>query len=96
MAADYADGVCVQAASDAKWYECQSGQWFQQTGTSDCTDTFGWCSSATLGKDLPPRSCVQAASDGIWYQCNGKNWVTTVDPTAETGPAGACVHMYPL
>jgi lysozyme len=96
MDADYPDGTCVQAASDAKWYECESGLWYQQTSTENCTQTFGWCSSATLGEDLPPRSCVQAASDSIWYQCNGDTWVSGVDVDDESGPAGACVHMYPL
>ena len=96
MDADYPEGVCVQAASDARWYQCMAGQWYQQSDTTSCDDTFGWCTSATLGRDLPPRSCVQAASDGLWYQCDGKHWATSVDVTDETGPAGACVHMYPL
>ena len=96
MAADYPDGVCVQAASDAQWYQCESGQWVQQDSTAGCSQTFGWCTSATLGVDVPPRSCVQSAADSVWYQCDGVGWVTTVDVDNETGPAGACVHMYPL
>lgn len=96
MAADYPEGVCVQAASDAKWYQCLGGAWYQQAGTDGCTQTYGWCNSATVGASLPPRSCVQAASDGIWYQCDGVHWATPVNASAETGPAGACVHMYSL
>jgi lysozyme len=96
MAADFADGVCVQAASDAKWYQCTGGSWVQQASTAGCTQSFGWCQSATLGRTVPPRSCVQAASDQIWYQCDGTSWATPVAATAATGPAGACAHEYPL
>jgi len=96
MAADLPEGVCVQAASDAKWYQCASGAWVQQATTAGCTQTYGWCSSATLGHTVPPRSCVQAASDRVWYQCDGSGWATPVDSAAATGPAGACAHSYPL
>jgi len=96
MGKDLPDGVCVQAASDAKWYQCSGGSWIQQASTSGCTETFGWCQSATLGRTVPPRSCVQAASDQIWYQCDGTSWATPVDTSAATGPAGACAHSYPL
>jgi lysozyme len=96
MAADEAEGVCVQAASDAKWYQCTGGSWVQQASTAGCAQSLGWCSSATLGRTVPPRSCVQAVSDSVWYQCDGVKWATGVDPTAGTGPAGACAHEYPL
>lgn len=96
LAADVPDGVCVQAASDARWYQCTSGAWVQQATTAGCSRTYGWCSSATLGRTVPPRSCVQAASDRIWYQCDGTGWATPVNSAAATGPAGACAHSYPL
>jgi len=96
MAADMPDGVCVQAASDAKWYQCNGGSWVQQASTTGCTKTYGWCQSATLGRTVAPRTCVQAASDRTWYQCDGTSWATPVDATAATGPAGACAHSYPL
>jgi hypothetical protein len=64
--------------------------------TAGCTQTYAWCQSATLGRSVPPRTCVQAASDRIWYQCDGTGWSTPVDASAATGPAGACVHSYPL
>ena len=56
----------------------------------------GTCASATMAEDLPAGVCVQAASDRMWYQCDGTSWATPVDPTAATGPAGACAHEYPL
>jgi len=96
MAEDLPEGVCVQAASDAKWYQCDGTGWVQQASTAGCTATFAWCASATLGRSVPPRTCVQAASDHLWYQCDGDSWAPSVDPSAETGPAGACSHMYPL
>ena len=96
MGADMDEGVCVQAASDAKWYQCESGSWVQQASTASCAETFGWCSSATLGRTVAPRTCVQKSTDRVWYQCDGKTWVTPVNPTAATGPAGACAHSYPL
>lgn len=96
MAADLPEGVCVQAASDQKWYQCSAGSWIQQASTAGCTKTFGWCQSATLGRAVPPRTCVQAASDQVWYQCDGTSWATPVDAAASTGPAGACSHEYPL
>jgi len=96
MAMDLAQGVCVQAASDAKWYQCDGTSWIQQASTAGCTQTFAWCASATLDRSVPPRTCVQAASDRIWYQCDGDSWVAGVDPSAATGPIGACAHSYPL
>jgi len=96
MAADEPEGVCVQAASDQKWYQCTAGSWIQQASTAGCTQSFGWCQSATLGRAVPPRTCVQKSADQVWYQCNGTTWVTPVDPAAATGPAGACSHEYPL
>ena len=96
MAADLPAGVCVQAASDAKWYQCTSGSWVQQASTAGCTQTYAWCQSATLGRSVPPRTCVQAASDQQWYQCDGTSWATPVDAGAGSGPAGACAHEYPL
>lgn len=93
MATDLPEGVCVQAASDAKWYRCDGASWIQQASTAGCTDTFAWCASATLGRSVPPRTCVQAASDGRWYQCDGAAWA---DANATSGPAGACAHAYPL
>ena len=96
MAADLPEGVCVQAASDQKWYQCAAGSWVQQAATTGCTKTYGWCQSATLGRAVPPRTCVQAASDKLWYQCDGTSWATPVDQAGGTGPAGACSHEYPL
>ena len=93
---DMPEGVCVQAASDAKWYQCHPEGWIQQATTAGCTATFAWCDSATLGRSVPPRTCVQAASDGVWYQCDGDAWASGVSPSAETGPAGTCSHLYPL
>lgn len=93
---DVAEGVCVQAASDAKWYGCTNGLWVARTSTSGCVDTFGWCSSATLGKQVAPRTCVQAASDQIWYQCDGDGWASPVDTNAGTGPIGACSATFEL
>ena len=29
------------------------------TSTAGCTQTFGGCASATLGRAVPPRTCVQ-------------------------------------
>lgn len=96
MAMDLPAGVCVQAASDAKWYQCDGESWIQQASTAGCTETFAWCASATLGRSVPPRTCVQAASDGIWYQCDGDSWASGVDPASGSGPVGACSHAYPL
>jgi hypothetical protein len=93
---DVDDGVCVQSATDAKWYECDNGAWTARSSTTGCTSTFAFCSSATLGKPVPPRTCVQAASDSQWYQCNGQSWVTPVDTTAQSGPIGTCATWNPL
>ena len=96
MDTDLPEGVCVQAASDQKWYQCDAGSWIQQASTAGCTKTYAWCQSATLGRAVPPRTCVQKATDRVWYQCDGTTWVTPVDAAAATGPAGACSHEYPL
>jgi lysozyme len=96
MAADLPEDACVQAASDARWYQCTGGAWIQQATTAGCAQTFGWCQSATLGRAVPPRTCVQKSTDRVWYQCNGTTWVTPVDSAAGTGPSGACSHLYPL
>jgi hypothetical protein len=96
MGADLPEGACVQANSDAQWYQCSGGSWVQQASTTGCTKTYAWCQSATLGRTVPPRTCVQASSNRIWYQCDGTGWATPVDASSATGPAGACVHSYPL
>lgn len=93
---DVNDGECVQAASDASWYQCSNGSWNAISDTSACTSSYAWCSSATLGTSVPPRACVQSAASGTWYQCNGQAWVKPVDTTAETGPIGACASWNPL
>ncbi|MEO8701125.1 MAG: GH25 family lysozyme, partial [Kofleriaceae bacterium] len=89
-------GTCVQAASDGKWYGCNSGVWTLRSSPAGCADAFAWCSSATLGHTVPPRTCVEAASDHIWYQCNGKTWVDPVNTATGTGPAGSCSSMNEL
>ena len=91
---DVAEGVCVQAASDAKWYECSAGMWIAKSSSAGCAQAFGWCQSATLGASEPPRTCVQAASDSVWYQCDGTGWATPVANGA--GPAGTCSSMHAL
>lgn len=96
MGTDLPEGACVQAAADARWYRCSGGSWVQQAATAGCARTYAWCQSATLGRTVPPRTCVQASSDRIWYQCDGTRWATPVDASAATGPAGACMHSYPL
>jgi hypothetical protein len=93
---DVEEGVCVQAASDAKWYQCSAGNWVVRSSSTGCATAFGFCKSATLGKSVPPRTCVQAASDEVWYQCNGQTWVTPVDTAAHTGAIGACSSWNPL
>jgi lysozyme len=91
---DVDEGVCVQAASDAKWYECSAGMWVAKTSSAGCAQAYGWCQSATLGASEPPRTCVQAASDSVWYQCDGTGWATPVSNGA--GPAGTCSSMHAL
>jgi lysozyme len=93
---DVDEGVCVQAAGDANWYECESGMWTGISSTSGCAQTYAWCSSATLGTTVPPRTCVQAATDHIWYQCDGTSWATPVDTSTGMGPAGACSSEHQL
>ena len=93
---DVDEGTCVQAASDAKWYQCQAGAWVGRSSSAGCAVAFGFCSSATLGTDVPARTCVQAASNSTWYQCNGQGWVKPVDVASETGPIGSCSTMNPL
>lgn len=89
-------GVCVQGASDAKWYQCSNGEWLQRTSLGSCTERYGFCSSATLGRSVPPRTCVQAASDDVWYQCNGQTWVSPVTTATRQGPIGTCSSWNPL
>jgi lysozyme len=91
---DVDEGVCVQAASDAKWYECSAGMWVAKSSSAGCAQAYGWCQSATLGASEPPRTCVQAASDSVWYQCDGTGWATPVANGA--GPAGTCSSMHAL
>lgn len=91
---DVDEGVCVQAASDAKWYECSAGMWVAKASSAGCAQAYGWCQSATLGAAEPPRTCVQAASDSVWYQCDGTGWTTPVSNGA--GPAGTCSSMHAL
>jgi len=93
---DVDDGVCVQAASDAKWYQCSGGAWVDKSGPTGCSQAFAFCSSATLGRDVPARTCVQAASTSTWNQCNGQGWVTPVDTADQSGPIGACSSWNPL
>ncbi|MCW5802122.1 MAG: hypothetical protein KIT31_07025 [Deltaproteobacteria bacterium] len=93
---DVAEGVCVQAASDAKWYTCTGGMWVARSSSAGCASAFGFCSSATLGKNVAPRTCVQAASDQIWYQCDGKDWAKPVNTSTGMGPAGACSSLHAL
>ncbi len=93
---DVEAGVCVQNATDAKWYECDGGAWVSRASSAGCTEAYGFCNSATLGKKMPPRTCVQAASNGTWYQCNGQGWVSPVSVSAGEGPIGDCSTMHPL
>jgi len=93
---DVSDGTCVQSATDALWYECQSGSWVARSSSSGCVEAYGFCNSATLGKAVPARTCVQAASNSVWYQCNGQNWTPPVDVATGTGPIGECSTMNPL
>jgi len=93
---DVAEGTCVQSDTDAKWYACSAGAWVAKSGTSGCTQTYGYCESATLGESVAPRTCVQARSNSTWYQCNGQGWVSPVDVSAQEGPLGACSTMHAL
>jgi hypothetical protein len=82
----------VQSASDGSWYHCDDGTWLD--GEDDCTATYAWCESDTLGKAVPPRTCVQSKFDDVWYQCDASGWDTPVDDSA--GPIGKCSAMYSL
>ena len=93
---DVDDGVCVQSATDAQWYQCTNGTWTSKASSAGCAEAFGFCSSATLGKSVPARTCVQAASNSQWYQCNGQGWVTPVSTSAKSGPIGDCATWNPL
>lgn len=87
-------GACVQAASNAVWYQCLDGSWKRASDDrSECSQEFGFCSSATLDREVPARTCVQSASNNQWYQCNGTTWTAA---TSSTGPLGACAASYPL
>ena len=87
-----AQGVCVQSASDAKWYHCHGGSWI--AGESGCTIAYPWCHSATLGKYVPARTCVQSKYDRVWYQCNHDGWDTPV--SGGKGPVGWCSSEHAL
>ena len=89
-------GVCVQAASDARWYECSGGEFVARSSSAGCSEAYGYCDSATLGRRMPPRTCVQAASNGVWYQCNGQGWVSPVSVATGEGPIGDCSSVHPL
>ncbi|HEU0035126.1 MAG TPA: hypothetical protein VFQ53_31085 [Kofleriaceae bacterium] len=93
---DVEDGTCVQASSDALWYECSGGNWVQRADSTGCATAFGFCDSATLGRAVPARTCVQASSNSVWYQCNGQGWVTPVDTADRSGPIGDCATWNPL
>jgi hypothetical protein len=93
---DVEDGVCVQSASDAQWYECNNGAWTSKASSAGCAEAYGFCSSATLGTNVPAQTCVQAASNSQWYQCNGQGWVTPVSTSAKSGPIGDCATWNPL
>jgi hypothetical protein len=86
------EGTCVQAASDAVWYKCLNGSWYE--GHSGCTTSYAWCYSDTLDRSVAPRTCVQVSSDGEWYQCDGLGWKQPVENGV--GPAGTCSSKYPL
>ncbi|HEY5925351.1 MAG TPA: hypothetical protein VIV11_26890 [Kofleriaceae bacterium] len=89
-------GGCVQAANDAKWYQCTNGAWVAKSGTTGCTSTYAWCASPTLGRSVAPRSCVQSQASSTWFQCNGQDWVKPVTTADRTGPIGACSEWHPL
>lgn len=93
---DVTDGTCVQASTDAKWYQCTNGTWTAKASSAGCPTAYGFCASATLGTNVAPRTCVQAASDSKWYQCNGQGWVTPVSTSTKEGPIGACSTWNPL
>jgi hypothetical protein len=96
LARDVEQGVCVQSATDQKWYACDAGAWAPRSSSAGCTEAYGFCQSATLGIAVAPRTCVQAASNNTWYQCNGQGWVTPVSVSTQQGPIGACASMNPL
>jgi len=94
---DVDDGTCVQAASDAQWYECADGAWAGIASSAACTgEVYGFCDSATLGESVPARACVQSASTGTWYQCNGTTWVSPVSTATRSGALGACSSWHAL
>ena len=82
----------MQSSADAKWYECESGSW--NAGRPSCAVSYAWCSSATLGKNVPPRTCVQSKFDHVWYQCDSQGWQSGV--SNGQGPIGSCAAMYGL
>ncbi|MEO6774322.1 MAG: hypothetical protein ABI467_15100 [Kofleriaceae bacterium] len=88
---DVDDGTCVQAASDAQWYQCDNGGWDSIASSAACSgEVYGFCDSATLGTSVPARTCVQSSATGTWYQCNGTTWVSPVSTASESGALGAC------
>ncbi len=82
----------MQSASDGSWYHCDDGNWLD--GEDDCSTSYAWCESSTLGKAVPPRTCVQSKHDDVWYQCDASGWDTPVADGA--GPIGACSAMHAL
>ncbi len=49
------------------------------------------CSSATLGRVVPPGTCVQKATNGLWYRCAGDDvW----DDSTANDPL--CTEKHPL
>ena len=95
LARDVDDGTCVQAASDANWYQCDNGAWDSIADDSACSVAYAFCDSATLGRAVPARTCVQSASSGTWYQCNGTGWVSPVSTSTQSGALGACSTWNP-
>lgn len=57
-----------------------------------------YCSSYTLGRNVPTGTCVQSKTDGAWYQCSREaTWLWAPNAwTASTGPIGACTARHPL
>lgn len=89
---DVPSGTCVQFASDESFYHCDGGSWV--AGETNCSASYAWCHSATLGAWEPPRTCVQSKSDGVWYQCAAAGWESGV--ANGSGPLGACASEHPL
>lgn len=55
-----------------------------------------WCSSYTLGRNVPAGTCVQSKVDWLWYQCStAGTWWYAPKAAYGTGPQGACTARYP-